>query len=147
MFLSTNARLAVIDTNVFIGACLGVGSANGVIAAALHNQFTPVMGVALYNEYEAVLARESLFYESRLSAPERSELLNAFLAKCRWTRVYYGWRPNLRDEADNHLIELAVAAGASLIVTRNLRDFASHNLRFEGLKTISPPDFLKEFIS
>ena len=30
------------------------------------------------------------------------------------------WRPNLPDEADNHLIELGVAAQA--IVTRNLRD-------------------------
>lgn len=26
-----------------------------------------------------------------------------------WTRIYFGWRPNLRDEADNHLVELAVA--------------------------------------
>jgi predicted nucleic acid-binding protein len=36
--------------------------------------------------------------------------------------VYHAWRPNLPDEADNHLLELAVAAQADAIVTRNLRD-------------------------
>jgi putative PIN family toxin of toxin-antitoxin system len=134
----------VIDTNIFIGACLGMGAPNRVIAAALQNAFTPVMGVALFNEFEAVLSRDALFHESRLSAVERSELLDIFLAKCRWVRVYYGWRPNLRDETDNHLIELAIAAGASRIVTRNLRDFANAQLRFDSLQAISLQDFLKE---
>ena len=27
----------------------------------------------------------------------------------RWTSVYFGWRTNLPDEADNHLIEWALA--------------------------------------
>jgi len=39
-------------------------------------------------------------------------------------RIYFLWRPNLRDEADNHLVELAVAGGAQAVVTRNKRDFA-----------------------
>ena len=137
-------RLAVIDTHIFIGACLGLGAPNQVIAAALQDKFTPVMGVALFNEYEAVLSRQALFEGSKLHASERSELFDVFLSKCRWTRIYYGWRPNLRDEADNHLVELATAAGASKIVTRNLRDFLNADLRFEGLQAISPQDFLKE---
>ncbi len=32
--------------------------------------------------------------------------------------VYYGWRPNLPDEGDNHLIELALAGSAQAIVNR-----------------------------
>ena len=42
--------------------------------------------------------------------------------------VYYRWRPNLRDEADNHLIELTVACGADYLVTRNIKDFFENML-------------------
>jgi putative PIN family toxin of toxin-antitoxin system len=139
--------LAVVDTNIFIGACLGMGAPNAVIAAALRGLFTPVMGVALFNEYEAVLARTELFENSRLNEGERAQLLDIFLSRCQWTRIYYGWRPNLRDEADNHLLELAVASGAGTIVTRNLRDFSNAALRFDHITTVSPQQFLEELAS
>jgi len=42
-----------------------------------------------------------------------------------WTEVFFLWRPNLRDEADNCIIETAVAGGARMIVTRNVRDLRS----------------------
>jgi hypothetical protein len=45
-------------------------------------------------------------------------------------KVYYLWRPNLPDEADNHLIELALAGGADTIVTNNLRDVSRGELTF-----------------
>ena len=133
----------VIDTNVFIGACLGTGAAPQVIAACLGGQALPLMGTALLAEYEDLLGRERLFEACRLSAVERSELLDIFLARCEWTRVYFGWRPNLPDEADNHLIELAVAGRASHVVTRNLRDLARAELSFPGLRCVSPQDFLQ----
>jgi predicted nucleic acid-binding protein len=48
------------------------------------------------------------------------------------------WRPNLPDEADNHLIELALAGNADTIVTTNTKDLAHGELRFPGLKILSP---------
>lgn len=138
---------AVIDTNVFIGACLGQGACCAVIAACLEEKLTPLMGVALLAEYEEVLGRTDLFGRSRLDTEERNELLDIFLAVCHWTRIYYGWRPNLRDEGDNHLVELAVAGGADYIVTRNLRDVARMELIFPGLKTVFPETLLKELKS
>jgi putative PIN family toxin of toxin-antitoxin system len=134
----------VIDTNIFIGACLGTGATNAVVAACFRQAFTPLMGAALFAEFEDVLHRADLFQNCRLNASEREELLDVFLAHCEWTRVYYLWRPNLPDEADNHLVELAVAGGASFIVTRNLRDLGRMELRFPGLRVLSPEDFLKE---
>jgi predicted nucleic acid-binding protein len=138
------ALRAVIDTNVFVGACLGMGAAREVIAACLRGECKPLMGSALFAEYEAVLAREALFKRSRLNAVERGELLDIFLNQCLWTRIYYAWRPNLPDEADNHLVELAIAGGARRIVTRNLRDVARMELKFPGLGVVSPKDFIKE---
>jgi putative PIN family toxin of toxin-antitoxin system len=131
-----------VDTNVFVGACLGRGESNGVVSACLRGEHVPLMGTALLAEYEDVLGRNALFKRSRLTASERSELLDIFLGVCRWTRIYLGWRPNLPDEDDNHLIELAIAGGASHIVTNNVRDLAAMELRFPDLKICTPREFL-----
>ena len=52
--------------------------------------------------------------------------------------MYYSWRPNLRDEGDNHLIELAVAGGADMIVTNSVRDFRGAELRFGSIRVVEP---------
>ena len=132
--------VVVIDTNVFISALLG--PSRQVIRACLQGQFQPLMGAALFHEYEVVMGRDVLFGNCRLSVEERTELLDAFLSVCRWIRVYYLWRPNLRDEGDHHLIELAVAGGARYIVTQNLKDLRSGELDFAGLRMISPDALL-----
>lgn len=134
--------MIVVDTKVFVGACLGTGASSRLVQACLERRFMPLMGAALLAEYEDVLARSSLFTKCRLGPAERSELLDIFLASCRWTRIYFGWRPNLRDEGDNHLVELAVAGGASHIVTHNLRDLKSMELRFPGLAVTTPTQLL-----
>lgn len=102
------------------------------------------MGAALFAEYEDVLGRNDLFESARLTPDERDELLDIFLATCAWVRIYFAWRPNLPDEADNHLVELAVAGAARVIVTRNLRDLTRMELRFPELRVLGPEDFLKE---
>ncbi len=134
----------VLDTNIFVSACLSKGAANQLVALCLRGEFTPLMGAALLAEYEDVIARQDLFEGCRLNLDERNELLDIFLARCEWTRIYYTWRPNLPDEADNHLIELAVAGDAQYVVTRNLKDVARMELRFPNLRIIGPEDLLKE---
>lgn len=134
----------VVDTNVFLGACLGTGAASAVIAACLNGRCIPLMGNALFNEYEDVFSRKELFENCKLSRTERIELMDVFFACCEWTRVYYSWRPNLPDEADNHLVELAVAGGAEFIVTRDLRHLKNMELLFPQLRIAAPETFLKE---
>lgn len=136
----------VIDTNVLVAALLrGGGSAREVLRACLLGHYQPVLGPALLAEYEDLLARPDLFEESALSAKERGEFFDGFLAVCRWVEVFYAWRPNLPDEADNHLIELGVAAQAEVIVTRNLRDVARGELKFPSLRVLAPEQCLEVF--
>jgi predicted transcriptional regulator len=78
-------------------------------------RYQPLMGTTLFLEYEAIMAREMLFAACHLTREERETLLDAFLSVCRWQKVYYAWRPNLPDEADNHLVELAIAGGPLLL--------------------------------
>ncbi|QTR51482.1 putative toxin-antitoxin system toxin component, PIN family [Candidatus Thiothrix anitrata] len=134
----------ILDTNIFLGACIGQGSANKLVMRCLQGDFVPLMGAALLAEYEDILGREHLFGNARLSQAEREELLDIFLDHCQWTRIYYAWRPNLRDEGDNHLVELAVAGNARYLVTYNLRDFKNMELKFPEIRICSPEQFFEE---
>lgn len=135
----------VLDTNVFVSACLGQGASAQIVRLCLEGHIDPVMGAALYAEYEDVLGREDLFVRCRLNEEERQELLDIFLARCQWVRVYFGWRPNLADEADNHLMELAVAAQASHIVTGNVRHLKAGELQFPTVRILDPATFISEW--
>jgi predicted nucleic acid-binding protein len=56
-------------------------------------------------------------------------------------KVYYLWRPNLPDEGDTHLIELAVAGAAGAIITNNTRDLKGSNLHFPQTQILTPKQF------
>lgn len=77
----------------------------------------------------------------------RQARLCLYLLVSAWARVYFAWRPNLPYEADNHLIEPAVAGAAGFIVTRKLRDLVRGELRFPGLRCLDPASLLKEISS
>lgn len=108
------------------------------------NAVVPAMGPALLLEYEDVLARSEIFWNARLSESERTALFEIFMSKASWTEIYFVWRPNLRDNADNHLVDLAVAAGAERIVTNNVRDFVDGELKFDHIRVITPGKLIEE---
>ncbi len=136
----------MIDTNVLVASLLrGGGAARNVVRACLTRQYQPVLGPALLAEYEDVLGRRDVFVSSVLNLAEREEVFDGFLNRCRWVEVYYAWRPNLPDEGDNHLIELAIAAQADGIVTRNLRDLTRGELKFPALEILTPEYCLERF--
>ena len=134
----------VVDTNVLVGACTGTGASTSVLRVCMGQRCKPLLGNALMNEYDDVFRRDAVFRNCPLDEQGRLALLEAFVVNCQWVRMYYAWRPNLRDEGDNHLIELAIAGGADVIVTRNLRDLTSRELKFPHLRVLLPEDFLKE---
>lgn len=135
----------ILDTNIFLGACLGQGAANQLVIQCLQGKFQPLMGSALFSEYEDVLHRQQLFSKSHLNEAERDELFDIFLTQCQWTRIYYNWRPNLKDEGDNHLIELAIAGNARYVVTYNLKDFNQAELKFPQIDICTPEILLEKF--
>ena len=96
------------------------------------------------SEYEDLLGRESNWRGVRLTAAGREAFLDIFLSICRWTRIHHAWRPNLGDEADNHLIELAVAGQANYLITRNVRHLRGGELRFPHILVATPTQLLKE---
>jgi predicted nucleic acid-binding protein len=99
--------------------------------------------VPLFLEYEAIIARPETQRRCPLTAAEQIRLFDAFLSRTQLIEVYYRWRPNLPDEGDNHVFELAVAAGDAPIVTYNRRDFRGGELRFPSIVVQSPAAWLK----
>lgn len=134
----------VLDTNIVVSALLPGGAApRGVIRLCLEGRLTPLIGAALFAEYEDVLGRNALFERSTLTAPERDAVFDSLMGVSLWTPVYCLWRPNLPDAADDHLIELALAGGADWIVTANLRDLHRGELRFPHLRIGRAGDLLE----
>ena len=104
------------------------------------------MSEKLFLEFEDLLGREDLFRASPLTAVERGQLLDAFLGVCEWVEVYFRWRPNLRDEGDNHVMELAIAGSVSAVVTNNVADFQGADLSFPEIRVLTPQQYLKELL-
>ena len=135
----------VIDTNVVLGAMLSRDGINRrVLRACLEGRVKPLVGQALFSEYEDVMSRNELFHACVLSSKERDALLDAILSVSEWVKIYFSWRPNLPDERDNHLIELAVAGFANGIVTHNFKHLMRGELRFPEIRVVSPKTLLEE---
>jgi putative PIN family toxin of toxin-antitoxin system len=135
----------VVDTNVFIGAILSSQLLNReLIRRCLLGEYQPMMSNALYLEYESVIEREEIIAKCQLDRGKVNELLDGFLSVSKWVYIYYSWRPNLRDEGDNHVIELAIAGNARMVVTNNLKDFRGSEVTFPQLQILNPHQIIGE---
>lgn len=129
----------VVDTNVFISALISSKGVNReLIRRCLLGDYQPLMSTALFCEYEAVMNRDEILSRCVLNRSEIADLLAAFISVTEWVPIYYSWRPNLRDEGDNHVIELAIAGNAKIIATNNIKDFQSAELVFPNLSILTP---------
>ena len=129
----------VIDTNVLFEGLTKQGGAAGLIIDAWRAGLLRVyVSTALAYEYADVLSR-------KLSAARWQRLkpvLGALLAQVEFAPIYYSWRPSSPDPGDDHVIDCAMNAGAT-VVSRNIRDFQLAK-RTLGLRVMTPVEFLSQ---
>ena len=135
----------VIDTNVWISALISKeGLGREIIRLSLLDKISPQISTTLFLEYEAVMKREKIINLCSLSIQEQEELFQAFLSTCKWNEIFYLWRPNLDDEGDDFLVELAVASNTEVIITDNKKDLESGELYFD-FEVLTPQEFLERY--
>ena len=135
----------VIDTNVWISALISKdGVSREVIRWALLDKIAPQISTTLFLEYEDVMKREKIQALCSLTIQEQEELFQAFLLTCKWNEIFYLWRPNLTDEGDDFLIELAVASNSLVIITDNVKDIEVGELKF-NIEVLTPKQFIERY--
>jgi len=98
-------------------------------------RFVTHVSVPLVAEYEAVLKRGQL----ALSGQQIDDVIDYLCSVSEPHRIFYLWRPLLKDVNDDFILELAVKAQAWL-VTWNLADFRRAGAL--GVRVLTPRDFL-----
>lgn len=133
----------VLDTNVIVaGLRSPTGASAALIDRALHRTFTPLLSVALTLEYEAVCCDPAQRIVSGLSEADVRTVISALCRVAEPIVTRFLWRPQLRDPADEMVLEVAINGHADALVTFNRRDFGAAPARF-GIAVLSPQEALK----
>jgi len=131
----------VIDTNVILS---GLTSKNGysykILSLISKGGIVFNISVPLILEYESILMqfREKI----GLSTDDIQDFIDYLCKTGHHTKIYYLWRPMLKDPFDDHILEVAVNSGSTYIVTFNIKDFVLTNSF--GIKAITPKEFVQE---
>ena len=130
---------AILDTNVLLS---GLKSRNGksfrLLQAFSEERFVISISVPLVLEYEAILKKQ---LDRKIFSENDIESIIDYVCKIgRHIKVYYLWRPILKDSFDDHLLEVAVAANAKWIITYNIKDIELTK-KF-GISAVTPNEFL-----
>lgn len=132
----------VIDTNVFFSALRSRRGVSHLLLREIgrNRSFQIHLSVPLVLEYEEIARRNSR--SLGLTYGDIDDVLDYLCSVADFHRIFYLWRPYLPDPEDDMLLELAVKAGCSQIVTYNLQDI--RGIEHFGLKAVKPPQLLKE---
>jgi predicted nucleic acid-binding protein len=138
----------LFDTNVLVAAFRSsLGTSFALLQRVLHGELPLVVHPKLIYEYRDVLCRPEMLGASGITVQEAEVVLAQLVAKATEIDVRYLWRPNLHDEGDNFILEIAVAAWPCTIVTHNITDFQRAELRFPHIVLITPGQLMKSLQS
>ena len=127
----------VLDTNVLVTALKSSqGTSYRLLSMVEDGAFQLHVSTPLVAEYEAVLKRGML----TLSDAQIDDVLDFICARAQAHKIYYLWRPVLKDPGDDFLLELAVKANAR-VITWNVADFK--RAQTMGVQVQTPREFLQ----
>jgi putative PIN family toxin of toxin-antitoxin system len=133
----------VLDTNVVVAAMRSpTGASAALLLAARRSEIVMLANVALALEYEATCRLAEHRLAAGLDSDEVGVFIDAVLAMIDPVETHFLWRPQLRDPADEFVLEAAVNGQAAAIVTFNRRDFGVVHARF-GIDVLTPAEAIR----
>lgn len=115
----------VLDTNVLVAASRSrLGASFALLQALRDGRYKALVSVPLMLEYEAVLNRPEHLAASGRNIAMNGAFLDALCLLVEPVHLHYLWRPQLRDPADEMVLETALNGRADGLVTLNVGDFA-----------------------
>jgi putative PIN family toxin of toxin-antitoxin system len=130
----------VLDTNVLVAASRSrKGASARLLSLVGSGRFEICVSVPLFLEYESVFFRH--LEPGSTDWQVRTDILDYLCTVAERQEIFFLWRPHLRDPKDEMVLEVAVAARCSAIISYNRRDFAGAE-RF-NLTISTPQEFLK----
>ncbi len=133
----------VLDTNVLVAAVRSpAGASAEIVRLTLTQQLHVMCSVPLFLEYEAVLSRPEQLLAAGVAMADIANLLDVLAGVVQAVEIQFLWRPQLRDPADDMVLEAAVNGQASAIISFNQRDFLPQAAAF-GLAVLTPKQFFQ----
>ena len=130
----------VIDTNVVVSAFRSQrGASYKLLMEIGSDKFDVNISVPLVLEYEDAAKR--LIGKIGLTKRDIEDVLDYICSEAKRWKIFYLWRPYLKDPKDDMVLELAVTSKSDFIVTYNKHDF--QNIRTFGLQVVTPKEILK----
>jgi predicted nucleic acid-binding protein len=121
------------------------GASNRLLQLAYARSFQMLATPVPFLEYDDVLGRAEQRAVHGMSPEHTTAFLIGIAAIIEPVKVYDRWRPQMQDVDDETVLDAAINGRADVIVTHNLRDFASAASRFE-LRVVSPASFVAEVL-
>ena len=136
-------QMIVADANVLVSALRSSRGASNVVVRRMVAGVTPfAISRAVVLEYEDVLKRvDILGPRASVTSSEIDTLLDALCEKASLVSPQFRFRPFLDDPKDDIYVECALAAGATLILSRD-RDFRHPAMAAFGLSAATPAEYL-----
>lgn len=137
----------VLDTNVIVAALRSAkGASAALLEKAFQGAFQPVLSVPLVFEYEAICCLPEHRLVSGLTEDEVLSVINALCQIAYKSETQFLWRPQLRDAADEMVLEAVVNSNADALVTHNEKDFKGAIDKF-GIELLSPQNALRRILT
>ncbi|HRP11093.1 MAG TPA: putative toxin-antitoxin system toxin component, PIN family [Terricaulis sp.] len=136
--------MIVVDTSVVVsGLRSPAGASAEVLRLVLNREIAAAASVALILEYESVATRPAHLAAAGLEHRQVLDVIDALAAAMRPTPIRWRLRPMSGDPGDDFVLEAAFNAGASSIVTGNLRDLQPASVKI-GIRALTPAMLLSE---